>query len=110
MQTFLFDVSEKLVIARVMNVTGDVICSTCQTSNGFSSADLRSIIVMVVLTSIVLLLCYVGVLWYAIRTRFIPDKPSNVIVDSVVNKNEAFDDGEEEYEPPVKPIDNITTI
>jgi hypothetical protein len=82
-----------------MNQTVDIssissVCTICQTSYGFSSADRRSIIVMVVLTGIPLILCYIGVLWYAIRTRFIPDdKKQLIIVDNIIT-NEAFDDDE----------------
>jgi hypothetical protein len=84
-----------------MNVTSDAVCNTCQTSNGFSSAEQRSIIIMVVLASIILVLSYVGVLWYAIRTRFISDKYS-----SVVNNNEAFNGEEEEHDQPVQTMNN----
>jgi len=81
-----------------MNITGDILCYTCQTSNGFTSAELRGIIVLVVIVSIVLILCYVGVLWFGIRSRFISDKKSsNVIVDGFVHNNEAFNNQEEEY-------------
>jgi hypothetical protein len=85
-----------------MNITNDIQCIICSTNNGFSSADLRSIIVLVVLTSIALAVCYVGVLLYAIRTRFVPEKTSNVIV----HNNDAFKNGEELYEDFVQPIDN----
>jgi hypothetical protein len=81
-----------------MNQTLDIssvstICEICQTSYGFTSADRRSIIVMVVLTGIALLLCYVGVLWYAIRTRFIPVEKS-VIAAENLHTNQAFNGNE----------------
>lgn len=89
-----------------MNTTNDTlsissICEICQTSYGFSVADRRSIIVMVVLTGIALILCYVGVLWYSIRTRFIPDDklvliPESIYVNPAFNDNEVQDEGIEE--------------
>jgi hypothetical protein len=85
-----------------MNLTGDILCKTCQTTNGFSSADRRSIIVLVVLTSISLALCYAGVLWFAIRTRVI----SNINTNIIVQNNEAFHDEGEQFEEFVQPIDN----
>jgi cell division septal protein FtsQ len=90
-----------------MNITTDVvpICSTCQTSNGFSSADQRSIILMVVLTSIALLGCYVGVIWYAALTRFVLDKSPQVIAHS----NETFNTEEEQDDEFVQPVGNTTT-
>ncbi|CAF2592489.1 unnamed protein product [Rotaria sp. Silwood2] len=89
-----------------MNVTGDIQCDICKTSYGFSSADRRAIIVMVVLAAIALLSCYVGVLWFAIRTRFKSSKNSNVI-DNTANKNEAFNNDVENYDEFVQPIENI---
>jgi hypothetical protein len=81
-----------------MNITGDILCYTCQTSNGFTSAEQRGIIVLVVIVSIVLILCYTGVLWFGIRSRFISDKKSsNVIVDGSMHNNEAFNNEDEEY-------------
>jgi hypothetical protein len=79
-----------------MNQTIDIlsipsICDICQISHGFSSAEQRSIIVFVVLTGIAFILCYVGVLWYAIRTRFIPEKPP--IIPANIYTNEAFNNG-----------------
>jgi hypothetical protein len=77
-----------------MNITNDIQCKICWTNNGFSSNDRRSIILMVVLTSIALIICYVTVLWYAIRTRFVPEKTADVIV----HKNDAFNHEEESHE------------
>lgn len=71
------------------------ICEFCQTSYGFSSADRRSIIVLVVLTSIALIACYIGVLWYAIRTRYKPEDKLAIIPDNVCT-NQAFNELEEE--------------
>ena len=86
-----------------MNVTDVSRCETCQTSNGFSSADRRSIIIMVVLVSLALALCFVGVLWYAIRTRYRLPKETHIMVHT----NEVFNNQEEEYEDYVRPIENI---
>jgi hypothetical protein len=88
------------------------ICDFCQTSYGFSSADQRSIIVLVVLTVIALILCYVGVLWYAIRTRFIPEDKLPIITENVY-KNQAFDNNEdqdEDVESNVPTMIDTTTI
>ncbi len=81
--------------ATVNSFSRPSICDFCQTSYGFSSADRRSIIVLVVLTGIALILCYVGVLWYAIRTRFIPDDKLPIIPENVY-KNQAFDNDEDQ--------------
>ncbi len=85
-----------------MNITSNIQCKICSTNNGFSSADRRSIIVMVVLTSIALAICYVSVLWYATRTRF----KSKKTPDDIVYKNNAFNNEEELYEDYVQSIDN----
>ena len=84
-----------------MNATIDTfskpaICEFCQISYGFSAADRRSIIVLVVLTGIALILCYVGVLWYAIRTRFIPEEKLPIIPE-IIYANQTFDNDEEQY-------------
>ncbi|CAF1127403.1 unnamed protein product [Rotaria sordida] len=90
-----------------MNVTGNIQCDICKTSHGFSSADQRAIIVMTVLVAIALVFCYVGVLWFAIRTRFKLSKNSNVI-DHTMHKNETFNnDDEENFDEYVQPIENI---
>jgi len=78
---------------------GNSLCGTCQTSNGFSSAEQNSIIILVVLTIIPLILCYVGVLWFAIRTRSTPEKESNV----TTHNNEAFNNDVEDYDEYVQP-------
>ena len=70
-----------------MNRTNDIQCKTCWTNYGLSSTDRRSIILMVVLTSIALVICYVSVLWFAIRTRYVPEKT----VDVIVHKNDVFE-------------------
>ena len=82
-----------------MNKTVDVgsvhgLCLNCQTSYGFSSADRRSIIILVVLATIALVLCYVSVLWFAIRTRFVPEPPPIITVTNV-QFNAAFNDRDE---------------
>ncbi|CAF1374587.1 unnamed protein product [Rotaria sp. Silwood1] len=92
-----------------MNVTGDMPCDICKISYGFSSADRRAIIVMVVLTAIALVLCYVGVLWFAIRTRFKLSKNSNII-DNNVNRNEAFNHEEEHDDDYVQSMENIRNL
>ncbi len=84
------------------------ICEFCQTSYGFSSADQRSIIVLVVLTVIALILCYVGVLWYAIRTRFIPEDKLPIIPETV-HKNQAFDDQDGDVESNLSPKNHMAT-
>lgn len=66
-------------------------CQTCQTSNGFSSGDRRSIIVLVVLVSIVLVLCYVGVLWVGFRTRTITRRQVQPVMKDT-HRNDAFDE------------------
>ncbi|CAF0807947.1 unnamed protein product [Rotaria sordida] len=81
----------------VNSISISAICNNCQTSYGFSSADQRSIIVMVVLTGVALVLCYVGVLWFAIRTRFIPDEEPLIIPENT-HKNLAFDENEDREE------------
>ncbi|CAF2601280.1 unnamed protein product [Rotaria sp. Silwood2] len=85
----------------VDNISIPAICNNCQTSYGLSSADRRSIIVMVVLTGVALILCYVGVLLFAIRTRFIPDKESlimseNIHENSVFNADDVQNEDKEE--------------
>jgi hypothetical protein len=85
------------------------ICDICQISHGFSPADRRAIIVLVVLTGIALVLCYAGVLWYSIRTRYIPDKLP-IIVENVY-ANQAFDYSDiqnEDIEENVKNTGNVT--
>ncbi|CAF2111179.1 unnamed protein product [Rotaria magnacalcarata] len=79
-----------------MNATDGMPCNICLTSYGFTSADHRAIILMVVLVAIALVACYVSVLWFAIRTRYKPDKTVNVI-DTTVHDNEAYNI-EEEYD------------
>ena len=78
------------------------VCEICQISYGFSSADRRSIIVMVVLTAIALILCYIGVLWYAIRNRFVPEDKTPIISETV-HKNQAFDDQDGDVESILPP-------
>jgi hypothetical protein len=113
----LYKSKSKSVIERTMNQTVDIlsipsICDICQTSHGFSSADQRSIIVMVVLTGIALILCYIGVLWYAIRTRFTPDEKLLIIVEDI-HTNEAFSNDEKQdgdIEENVQNMVDTTTI
>lgn len=88
-------VNQWMMNGTVVATSVERVCLICQTSYGFSSEDLRSIIVMVVLMGIALLLCYVGVLWFAIRTRFIPN-PIDVVLQHV-HTNEAFDDTEDDF-------------
>ncbi|CAF0826013.1 unnamed protein product [Adineta steineri] len=94
-----------------MNNTVDIssisaICTICQTSYGLTSADIRAIVVLVILTSIALVICYTGVLWFAIRTRFIPDKKA--IIEEDVITNQAFN-YDEDIEENVQNIPNIAT-
>lgn len=79
-----------------MNVTGDIFCYTCETSNGFGTTEGRGLIILVVLVIFVLVSCYVGVLWFGIRSRFIPDKTLNVVGDTSVHNNEAFNNDVEQ--------------
>ena len=65
------------------------ICDICQISYGFSSADRRSIIVLVVLTGIALIACYIGVLYFAIRARYKPEDKLAIIPDNTCT-NQAF--------------------
>ncbi|CAF1141953.1 unnamed protein product [Rotaria magnacalcarata] len=69
-------------------------CTICQTSHGFSSGDRRAVIVMVVLTGVALILCYVAVLWYAIRTRFNRNVKSLIIPESA--HENSVSDGDED--------------
>lgn len=88
------------VDASTMNTTGDVRCENCLLSHGFSSAERRSIIVMVVLTGLALIACFVVILWYGIRTRFISEKTGNIVVQN----NDVYqpeDDTLEDYNPPI---------
>jgi hypothetical protein len=83
----------------MMNETGTNfsipwICDICQASYGFSSAERRSIIVLVVLTGIALIACYIGVLWYAIRARYKSEDKLTIISDQM-NTNQAFDEENE---------------
>lgn len=73
----------------VDQIAQQAICDICQTSYGFTAADHRAIIVMVVLTGVILIVCYTGVLWFAIRTRFIP-VINSIIASEVVHQNSAF--------------------
>ncbi len=88
-----------------VNTTSDMICQTCQISNGFSAADRRSYITLVSFVCIALISCYIGVLWFAIRTRFIPDKTPKV---TTMHTNEAFNNNNEDddYDDYIQPIDN----
>jgi len=99
-----------------MNQTVDIlsvpnICDTCQMTYGFSSAEIRSIIVMVVLVGIALILCYGGVLWYTIRTRFIPDDKL-IMMSENVHTNQAYDNEEQggDIEGNVQNMVNSTEI
>lgn len=72
-----------------MNATNDISCNTCQTGSGFTSSDRQAIILMVILAATTLVFCYVGVLWFAIRTRFKRDK--NVLIrDNNIHVNDSF--------------------
>jgi c-di-AMP phosphodiesterase-like protein len=80
-----------------MNVTIDALsivplCIICQTSHGFSSADQRAIILMVILTGIVLVSCYVTVIWYAIRTRSIQQMVTNIQLNPTFDNHETFEE------------------
>jgi hypothetical protein len=78
----------------------DAQCETCQTSNGLNSTDIRSIIIVVVFVTVALISSYVGILWYAYRTRSIPEKN----LSAVTNHNEAFRGDEEDYDDYIQPI------
>ncbi|CAF1252229.1 unnamed protein product [Rotaria sp. Silwood1] len=95
----------------VDSISIPAICHNCQTSYGLSSADRRSIIVMVVLTGVALILCYIGVLWFAIRTRFIPDEESLIALEHM-HKNLAFNDDvkNEDKEENVQSMVNTTAV
>ena len=103
--------SEKLVTQRAMNVMDDNSCHTCQTSHGFSAAERQSIIIMVLLTAFALVSCYVGVLWFAIRTRSSPNKDAE-LTDQNVRTNKAFNDEQQDNEnlEPMIGIRGATTI
>jgi hypothetical protein len=66
---------------------------------------------MVCLTGVALILCYIGVLWYAIRVRFIPDEKP-VITEEDVHTNHAFDDKieDEDIEKGVQSMVNTAAI
>lgn len=85
-----------------MNTTEDIICEPCQTKNGFSSADQRSIILVVILTTIALVSCFISVLWYAFRTRTMPEIDTSI----TTNNNEAFNDEDADYDDYARLIDN----
>lgn len=86
-----------------MNATDEILCETCQISSGFTSADRRAIVVMVVLVSLALIACYTGVLWYTIRKRYIKKDDQEI---TIVQSNEAFEhNNDEPFEDFVQPID-----
>ena len=89
-----------------MNRTGEIRCETCSVIHGFSSDERRSIIVMVVLTGLALIACFVGILWFTIRTRFISEKPVNV----VVQKNDVFHPDEDTFDDDIQPVTTTTTL
>ena len=84
-----------------MNNTNDTICNTCQTSNGFSSAEQRALIVLVVLIFMILISCFTGVLWFGFRTRTLPAVCTNVNIGNPTYNNELFngdiEDDDAEY-------------
>lgn len=80
-----------------MNATNAPICYTCQTSLGFSPADRTSLIIMVVLTGVALISCYIGVLWFAIRSR---EKAKKDSIDENMHRNEAFNNNEDPEDYP----------
>ena len=97
-----------------MNKTVDValihgLCLNCQTSYGFSSADRRSIIILVVLAAIALLLCYVSVLWFAIRTRFISEPPPPILAVTNLQFNPTFNERNEFDDDLGKPVATTRT-
>ena len=69
----------------------DALCEICQISHGFNSSDRRAIIVMVVFVSIVVILCYTGVLWFSIRTRTIRPPRLEVPMEQIVHKNSTYE-------------------
>ncbi|CAF0860093.1 unnamed protein product [Adineta ricciae] len=95
-----------------MNATDDIsiiygVCTSCQISYGFNSADRRAMIVLIVLAAVALVSCYVGVIWFTIRTRYIPEKAPLIPMENIVT-NQAFDrnDGEEDN---VQVANNVST-
>ena len=84
-------------------------CLLCQISYGFTADDRRAIIIMVVLVAIALIGCYTGVLWFAFRTRFRPEKDENIEMNhSYVN--EGVKEDEEERDEPAINTSLPTTI
>lgn len=88
--------------ASTMNTTGDVRCEICLLTHGFSSSERRSLIVMVVLTGLALIGCFVGIIWYGIRTRFKREK----LFETVAQNNEIFQPEDDTFEDYVPPMDN----
>ncbi|CAF0857507.1 unnamed protein product [Adineta ricciae] len=95
-----------------MNATGNIsilygVCTTCQISYGFSSADRRAMIVLIVFAAVALVSCYVSVIWFTIRTRYIPEKSLLIPMENIMT-NQAFDrsDGEEDS---VRVVNNVST-
>lgn len=85
-------------------MTGEIRCENCLVTHGFSSGERRSIIVMVVLTGLALIACFVGILWFTIRTRFLPEKSVNVIVQ----RNDVFQPDEDAPEDYMQPTTTTT--
>ena len=83
------------------------VCAICQTSYGFSAADQRAIIVLVVFVAVILVGCYVGVLCFTIRTRFIPDGKSLSMMENSVT-NQAFNPDDDDEEDDVQRVDPTT--
>lgn len=81
-----------------------IVCATCEASNGFTSADLRALVIVVVFLAVALVGCYVGVLWFAIRTRLISADKSLIVLENVVT-NQAFNEDEDD----VLPANNAVT-
>lgn len=69
-------------------------CKTCQISDGFSSTERRGIIVLVIFVSLALAGCFVGVLWYAIRTRTIIE-PDQQLIMTEMQRNDAYNPDDE---------------
>lgn len=87
----------------IMNVTQAPICETCQLAFGLSTADQHSIIILVILTGIALIACFVSVLWYAYRTRTLPEKD---LEDITTHNNDAYNDQDLDYDDYVQPVNS----
>ena len=82
-----------------MNVSSNAtwtpaVCQTCQISSGLSATERRGIIVVVVLVSLALAGCFVGVLWYAIRTRTVVESDRQIVMEQM-QRSDSYQPDEE---------------